>query len=375
MLGFSTAPQSARLEIAILDFVIEIGHRFVDRTVPNFQFWFFEDDRRVGGDRSCDPDARPDHAVMADYGVTTKDRCVGVNHHMVFDGRVAFGASNQFTGSIGGKAQSAQRDSLIDLDVIADFAGFPDYDTRTVIDEEVIADFCTGVDIDAGLFVGPFAHHAWNEGNLESVQFVGDPVDGDCFEAWKAEHDFIAIGHAGIAGVGGVHVLCQGRPEFRNAFQHGDGQGVAFVFVIDGFLAVLHADAINAIGVEQGPSDLRGESIVEGIDQVADVVGHIACVQAFATAKAWVKDVLQILENLDHHFVLGERAVPQMVDSIRGMVRIDNCVGQSRQLFFETGVVGHSEVSRGKRLRAFVGPRFLPVEFDIGRSALTEISL
>ncbi len=46
--------------------------------------------------------------------------------------------------------------------------------------------------------------------------------------------------------------------------------------------------------VAQRPADLLGERVVQPVDQVADVVGDVAQVQAVAAAIAGIEDLLQV---------------------------------------------------------------------------------
>ena len=82
--------------------------------------------------------------------------------------------------------------------------------------------------------------------------------------------------------------------------------------------------------VPQRPADLRGELVVQAVDQVADVVGHVAQVQPFAAAIARIDDLLQILEDRDHHFVVRQRAMAQMIDRADLAVGVARSAGSAR---------------------------------------------
>ena len=55
---------------------------------------------------------------------------------------------------------------------------------------------------------------------------------------------------------------------------------------------------------------------MQPVDQVAHVVGDVAHVQAVAAAVARVEDLLEVLGGRDDRFVVGQRAVPQVVDAV-----------------------------------------------------------
>jgi hypothetical protein len=78
----------------------------------------------------------------------------------------------------------------------------------------------------------------------------------------------------------------------------------------------------------QRSSDLRGQSIVQTIDQITHMVGDVADVQALAATIAGVQDVLQVFECRDHLVVLGQWAMPQVIDRGDAGIGLDNLIGQ-----------------------------------------------
>jgi single-stranded DNA-specific DHH superfamily exonuclease len=122
-------------------------------------------------------------------------------------------------------------------------------------------------------------------------------------------------------------------------------------------MAIFDPDTVDSVCMKQSTRDLRRQAVVKGIDEVADVVGHIPSVQAFSATKSRVEDILQVLEDLYHDFVLGKRAMPQMIDAIRRVVGTDDRVGESRKLFFEPCIRGHSVSPTPKRRN-----RFCPID-------------
>ena len=50
----------------------------------------------------------------------------------------------------GGEARAAERDALVERDVVADRRRLPDHDARAVVDEQALADLGGRVDLDAG---------------------------------------------------------------------------------------------------------------------------------------------------------------------------------------------------------------------------------
>src|SRR5664280_1551789 len=90
-----------------------------------------------------------DHAVAADHGVAAEDGRVRIEHGAVLNGRVALRAGCGLR-----HGERAQRDALVELDVVADHCRLADHDPGAVIDAERPADRGPGMDVDAGPRVG-----------------------------------------------------------------------------------------------------------------------------------------------------------------------------------------------------------------------------
>jgi len=127
---------------------------------------FLSDISGVGGDRLCDKGTAANGAAFAQYGLAAENGSTCINGDIVFHRGVTLFVGQSLTAA-GGKC--TQCDTLIDLDVIADGSGFTDYDTGTVVNEEAFADSRTGVDVNAGLAVGIFGHHA---GQIRHAHFI-----------------------------------------------------------------------------------------------------------------------------------------------------------------------------------------------------------
>ena len=110
-------------------------------------------------------------------------------------------------------------------------------------------------------------------------------------------------------------------------------------------LAVLHRL------VQDRPADLRGERVVQAVDQIADVVGDVAQVQAVAAAIAGIENLLEVFGRGDDRLVIRQRAVAQVADAADLGVRVDDPLGQDRQVFFQSKVGGHGNgmLARGAR--------------------------
>ena len=99
----------------------------------------------------------------------------------------------------------------------------------------------------------------------------------------------------------------------------------------------------------QCAADLRGEPIVQPVDQVADVEADVAAVQAFAPAIAGVEDLLELVGGGDDFVVVRQRAVAEVVDLADLVVGVDDSLGELGKLVFEAKVGGHGGNALGDR--------------------------
>ena len=138
-----------------------------------------------------------------------------------------------------------------------------------------------GMNVDAGAAVGPLGHHPRNERHVQLVQHVGQPIDGDRLEARIAEDHFVERLARRVAVVGGLHVE---RQNLANV-----GQSARETASPWPGRALRNRDRRCTSSV--APASCRSarpicvrELVVQPIDQIADVVGHVAQVQPFAAA-------------------------------------------------------------------------------------------
>ena len=143
---------------------------------------------------------------MPNHGAPAQNSGVRVNDDAVFDRRMPLVAANQLAIGVRWKAECAQGNSLIQLYVLANFARFADHDAGAVINEEVFTDGCSRIDVDPGLLVSPFGHHARNKRHTQSQQFMRNSVNSRRFEPWITENDLIGRVASGIAIKSRLHI-------------------------------------------------------------------------------------------------------------------------------------------------------------------------
>jgi hypothetical protein len=69
-----------------------------------------------------------------------------------------------------------ERNTLIELHIIADHGRFTDYDTCAVVDEEILSNHSASVDIDTCFAMRVFRHDARNHRDILLIQDMRDTV-------------------------------------------------------------------------------------------------------------------------------------------------------------------------------------------------------
>ena len=118
---------------------------------------------------------------MTNRGSPAENGCVGVDDDAILDGRMSLGTTDQLAIRIGCEAQCAQRHPLIDFNMIADVASFADHHSRSVINKKRFTDCRAWMNIDSGLLVCPFGHHARDKWNGEMNQLMRDTINRNGF--------------------------------------------------------------------------------------------------------------------------------------------------------------------------------------------------
>ncbi len=151
--------------------------------------------------------------------VAAEDRGAGVDDHVVLHVRVALVSLHQHARLLVlREGERAERDALVEFHVASDHGGLADHDARAVVNEEMLADRRAGMDVDARLRVGVFAHDARDDRHLQLVELVGEAVHrGDGVEAGIGHHHLHAARRGGITLVGGCDVGLQQAAHLGNA--------------------------------------------------------------------------------------------------------------------------------------------------------------
>ena len=118
--------------------------------------------------------------------------------------------------------------------------------------------------------------------------------------------------------------------------------------------------------VAKRPADLHRQRVVQPVDQVADVIGHVAQVQAVAAAVARVEHFLEVLGRRHDRFVVRQGTMAQVADLARFGVGIHQPLGQQRQALFEFDVGCHGKIaswSMNSQIVGFAAPMVKPGQY------------
>jgi len=100
----------------------------------------------------------------------------------------------------------AERHAVVELDPVAEAAGFPDHDAGTVIDEEVIADLGSRVNVDPGLAVGVPRHDARDDLLAHLVEAMRQPIGRNRDDARVGGDDLSVARRGRIPLIGGFEI-------------------------------------------------------------------------------------------------------------------------------------------------------------------------
>ena len=264
---------------------------------------------------------------MSDDCLAAQDRCVGVHDNPILDRRMAFHAADKVSVGVGGKAQRAQGDALVQLHMIANLARFADHDARAMVDEEVVADRRAGMDVDSRFLVCPLGHHAWNERHAQPMQFVRQAVDRYGPESRIAENHFVQALARRVAVIRRLDIRRQQPAQVGDPLEEVDRHRLALGFEV-GFLIARIGILDHAVLVPQRASDLCRELIVQTVNQVAHVVRDVARMQTLSTAVSGINDLFQIFQAGHDHLILRQRAMSQVIDPADFLVGRDDFVGK-----------------------------------------------
>ena len=268
-----------------------------------------------------DEDVGANDAVPTDDGAAAQDGSACIDGHMVFNGGMALFAL-QALASPGG--EGTQRDTLVDLYMIADGGGLADDDTGAMVDEEVFADGGTGVDVDAGNGVRMLGHDPGQHGNTHGVKDMGQPVNGNGKQAGIAEDDLIYTEGGRVALKEGLHIGLGNSPDSGNLPEELNAQLLG-LFLCSGFLH----------GALQHQADLLVQVIHYVLNQHRQIVPGIIDPVGLLLGVAGINDSQQLADHINDDLLVRIALGCQLVDGPAMAVILQNGVNNAFNLGFD----------------------------------------
>ena len=150
-------------------------------------------------------------APLPDDGGSPQNGGVGINRHIIFYSRVPLFVHKLFL-----YAQRAERYALINLHIIADDAGFPHDNARSVVNEKAFPNFRAGIDVYARAAVRVFGHHAGDDGHPAFKEEMRHAVDVYCLYAGIRDGDLLRRAGGGVSVVRRLYVKPHLAADFGN---------------------------------------------------------------------------------------------------------------------------------------------------------------
>ena len=173
----------------------------------------------------------------------------------------------------GAGRQCAERDALINLDVVADVGRLTDNHAGAVVDKEVLADGCAGVDVNAGTAVRMLGHDARDIRNVPDIQLMCNAVRENCTQSRIRQNNLFFAARSRIAVESCFHVDEQ---QLLQARQLCHQLGCGFL------CAKLDGTRTGALLISQRRANLRIQPLVNAVQHLTREIwgrgaGRLVC--------------------------------------------------------------------------------------------------
>ena len=95
--------------------------------------------------------------------------------------------------------------------------------------------------------------------------------------------------------------------------------------------------------VAECPGDLLRQPVVETVDQIAHMIGHVAQMEVLASSVAGVEDLAQVGQDIDDLAVTGQRRVPEVVNGATFLIGLDDPLSYGGERISRFKVRGHQK--------------------------------
>ena len=214
------------------------------------------------------PDVCPDDTPFADCH-PPEDGRVRVHYHVVFEYRMARYALDWVPVGVERKALRPQRNTLVQLDVVAYDACRAYYNARAVVDGEMVAYLRRRMNVYPGLRMGHFCYDSRNERHAEFYQLVGYAVVHESLYHGVARYNLALALGGGVAVVCRLDVGCQHGAYLRQALNEPCRQLFGLRPAVKRY-----ACGLRVLGVHEAQPghNLVGKNLVHALHVYSDMV-------------------------------------------------------------------------------------------------------
>ena len=154
------------------------------------------------------------YAAFAD-GDATKDGGVGINHHIIFQDRVASNTLDRVAILVERETLCSKRYTLVQLHVVANDTCGTYHHTCAMVDSEVITYRSLWMNVDTSLRMRHLCDDARYQWHSEQIKLVGYAIVGQCLYHRIASNDFGVALCCRVATISCVDISSQYAPNLR----------------------------------------------------------------------------------------------------------------------------------------------------------------
>jgi len=236
------------------------------------------------------PDVAAYHGALSESDAS-QDRRITVNDDVILEYRVTGNAFDGIAVVVQRETLRAERNALIQFDIVANDASRSNDNTSSVVDGEVMTYLSSRMDVNSCFAMGHFSNDARNQGHAQKQEFVGNSVAANRLDDRIATDDFAIRLGCRITIISRFDV----RSEDASQFWHATDKlscnrlGLLCQFARLDLLAGLETKACQ---------NLLREQLIEAVQTDTDVIGECFAVQRGLPIESWKQDGSAKFDNL-----------------------------------------------------------------------------
>ncbi len=100
--------------------------------------------------------------------------------------------------------------------------------------------------------------------------------------------------------------------------------------------------------MSQRAGNLRGELVVQPVNQITDVIRHVADMQRLAPPITGIQNFFHILDARNDHLIIRQRQMTQVAAGTAFFVAGHDAAGEVGELLFQAEVGSHGGCSKAR---------------------------